>query len=703
MESGRPAGAAGCPFDYLVIVDLETACDDMSDPNRQEIVEWPWVVYDVAHGVNVDHKQLFVAPAWNANANPPPAAVRELGVDVAFAGSLREAVSQFDAYAFHSFAANGMSFCLLADGPWDIAHLLVLEAARKAVPLASHFRAFFDLRAEFRKRYPDAPPPRDRGAMVAHLGLALAPPASGIDACVAIASIVARLIYDGHVFAEPHIIPEADWANTPVHVPAVAPPVAAAVPVGGIVRLRGLPWACSEHDVARFLTPLPIVPAGIHFVRNSHGKATGEAFVQLETEEAVKAALGRHRLCIGRRYIEVFKSSPPDMSNHLGRADARRLMHQQHQAHAHVHKAAAAAAAAAAHHHHQQQRQHQALMYPTGSVPPYGTPPRSHNGGGTPGRNGRTARSPDGAALAAGSVTGLGYVVRVDGLPDGVAPDDLLPLFDGLEMVGDGIRLGPPASPSSSPDEPRRRVAFVQLTSESWAKKAVQRSGTSLAGGEVTIRRSSAGEMHGVLGAGLSTRSPSSFGSQSPTAASAAMRSPGAAQWSSNGGGHGFALQARGVGTDVSVDTITGLFAGLGVRKGDVSLAAGPRGMPAGGVARVAFASRAARDSALADQNLAHSGLRWEEAEEAEEAGNGSPTIVRMRGLPYAATDADIRMFFDGFQLAEPAISRGKDRHGRPSGEAWVTFADGEGAARAVAVLDKAHMGTRYIELLLTR
>lgn len=317
------------PLDYLVILDLEATCDDPTDPHRPEIVEFPWLVYDLATQTVLDHKQIFITPRWNANPNPPPDAVRGLGADVAFAPSLADALFQFDAYVYQSFVVTGKSFYLVTDGHWDLTYYLFSEAARKAVALAPHFRTYINLRTEFSRCYPHAPVPTDRRTMFSFLDISTRLRLSGLEECMALAAVVTRLLKDGHRFTQPEMISDHDWAT----MPAVATPVAAAVPVGGIVRLRGLPWACTESEVEQFLSGIPIVPSGVHFVRNSQGKPTGEAFVQLETPDAVTLALARDKQSMGKRYIEVFKSSPMDMANHLGRAEARRHMHPSGHAH----------------------------------------------------------------------------------------------------------------------------------------------------------------------------------------------------------------------------------------------------------------------------------------------------------------------------------------------------------------------------------
>lgn len=535
--------------DYLVIIDLEACGDDAYNVNRQEITEWPWLVYDVRTRLVVDEKQVYIAPQWSPNPNPSPDAVVGLDEDVAFAPSLKDAVQKFDTYVYRSFVVHGKTYCLLTDGHWDLREMLLLESARKAVPLAPHFRTFFDLRTEFKRCYPTVTVPGDRQGLVDFLQIPVSGDVSVLENCRIIAQAVSRLQRDAHIFTTPEVIPEFNWAAMSARVPAVSIPVAAAVPVGGIVRLRGLPWTCVEQDIVDFFDGIPIVPKGIHFVKNAHGKATGEAFVQLHEISHVQLALRRHKKVMGRRYIEVFKSNPVDMSNHLGRADARRQLHQQQVMHAQAHKAAAAAAANAANAAAAAAvaAQHSArtpgmTMLPSGlpygpplygQVPPMGLPQAqqnvysSHSQLGSPqpqqqtqriiqplpagGQQQQTSRSlatipvhhqqleqrrghANSAANVPGSGTGKSYVLQLHGLPPSVSPEDIVRMFEGLEMLGNGVHLVP-----GRDGAPCCGNAFVEFTSESWMKKALARSPLAFGDSSVVVGRSSMNELSSTL------------------------------------------------------------------------------------------------------------------------------------------------------------------------------------------------------------
>jgi len=75
----------------------------------------------------------------------------------------------------------------------------------------------------------------------------------------------------------------------------------------------------------------------------------------------------------------------------------------------------------------------------------------------------------------------------------------------------------------------------------------------------------------------------------------------------------------------------------------------------------------------------------------------GKAGTIRMRGLPFRATTDDVFRFFMGFQIMPGGIVIGQ-RDGRPSGEAWVTFASPQEAQRALGMNNK-NMGSRYVEL----
>uniref|UniRef100_A0A3B3H753 Heterogeneous nuclear ribonucleoprotein H1 n=1 Tax=Oryzias latipes TaxID=8090 RepID=A0A3B3H753_ORYLA len=84
---------------------------------------------------------------------------------------------------------------------------------------------------------------------------------------------------------------------------------------GYVVRIRGLPWSCSVDEVQRFFSGCKILNngSGIHFTYTREGRPSGEAFVEMETEEDLKVAVKKDRETMGHRYVEVFKSNNVEM------------------------------------------------------------------------------------------------------------------------------------------------------------------------------------------------------------------------------------------------------------------------------------------------------------------------------------------------------------------------------------------------------
>ncbi|MBN3324335.1 HNRH2 protein, partial [Atractosteus spatula] len=84
---------------------------------------------------------------------------------------------------------------------------------------------------------------------------------------------------------------------------------------GFVVRIRGLPWSCTQEEVAGFFSDCNIVGGvnGVCFTYSKEGRPSGEAFVELKTAEDFKNAIAKDRKYMGHRYIEVFKSNRSEM------------------------------------------------------------------------------------------------------------------------------------------------------------------------------------------------------------------------------------------------------------------------------------------------------------------------------------------------------------------------------------------------------
>uniref|UniRef100_A0A674NNE3 Epithelial splicing regulatory protein 1 n=1 Tax=Takifugu rubripes TaxID=31033 RepID=A0A674NNE3_TAKRU len=102
-----------------------------------------------------------------------------------------------------------------------------------------------------------------------------------------------------------------------------------------IVRMRGLPFTATHEQVLSFFSPgeglketCPISGGqdGILFVRYPDGRPTGDAFVLFACEEHAQCALRKHKEILGRRYIELFKSTAAEVQQVLNRYSSAPLI-----------------------------------------------------------------------------------------------------------------------------------------------------------------------------------------------------------------------------------------------------------------------------------------------------------------------------------------------------------------------------------------
>ncbi|XP_050964748.1 G-rich sequence factor 1 [Labeo rohita] len=87
----------------------------------------------------------------------------------------------------------------------------------------------------------------------------------------------------------------------------------------GVVRLKGLPFSCTEKDIIQFFSGLEIVEDGVTIVLDRKGRNSGDAFVQFATKEMAELALKKDREIIGNRYIEIFPSRKNEILVQYGR------------------------------------------------------------------------------------------------------------------------------------------------------------------------------------------------------------------------------------------------------------------------------------------------------------------------------------------------------------------------------------------------
>ncbi|EZG57241.1 RNA recognition motif protein, partial [Gregarina niphandrodes] len=130
---------------------------------------------------------------------------------------------------------------------------------------------------------------------------------------------------------------DAAKARGPAPVPAAAAAVVGTDSgrgvVGGVLRLRGLPWGATDFEIIQFfsgrslqssLTGSSFVDGGFSIDSSQiamplvRGRASGEAYVDFgSSARAEEAKRVMNRRCIGTRYIELFSATPRDFADAL--------------------------------------------------------------------------------------------------------------------------------------------------------------------------------------------------------------------------------------------------------------------------------------------------------------------------------------------------------------------------------------------------
>ncbi|XP_067139942.1 heterogeneous nuclear ribonucleoprotein F-like isoform X2 [Centruroides vittatus] len=94
---------------------------------------------------------------------------------------------------------------------------------------------------------------------------------------------------------------------------------------GFVLRIRGLPWSATKEEIENFFKGCTIKTNGIHMTLSREGRPSGEAYVEMASEEDFKKGLDKNNQHMGHRYIEVFKSKKSEMEWVIKRSGA----HQQ--------------------------------------------------------------------------------------------------------------------------------------------------------------------------------------------------------------------------------------------------------------------------------------------------------------------------------------------------------------------------------------
>uniref|UniRef100_A0A672SH52 Epithelial splicing regulatory protein 1 n=1 Tax=Sinocyclocheilus grahami TaxID=75366 RepID=A0A672SH52_SINGR len=278
--------------DYLVLFFTTTsgASGDQLGSDEKEIVQLVWQVVDLATKkvnellVKPDHIEL--SEECQEVSGLTEEALTE-------AEPLEEAIEQLNQRLCAEVDTGaGSTFYLCTDGQLHIRQVLHPEASSKNILLPECFFSFFDLRKEFKKKFPSEGELKDLNLQV-------------MADCI----LKRHVEYDllcifCHQFSFPEKVNDKFETGTCSKMERVDD--------NTVIRARGLPWQSSDQDIARFFRGLNIAKGGAALCLNAQGRRNGEALVRFESEEHRDLALQRHKHHMGTRYIEVYKATGED-------------------------------------------------------------------------------------------------------------------------------------------------------------------------------------------------------------------------------------------------------------------------------------------------------------------------------------------------------------------------------------------------------
>lgn len=88
-----------------------------------------------------------------------------------------------------------------------------------------------------------------------------------------------------------------------------------------VIKCRGLPWSTTVDEVREFFSDCNLLNGNesIHFTMTREGRPSGEAFIEMASDQDIELGLQKDRKNMGKRYVEVFKAKRSEMEFALRR------------------------------------------------------------------------------------------------------------------------------------------------------------------------------------------------------------------------------------------------------------------------------------------------------------------------------------------------------------------------------------------------
>ena len=143
-------------FDWLAVIDLESTCDEPTNPAPQEILELPCVLVNLRSLELSGSWRTYVRPTEHPKLSGFCTQLTGITQEQADGGvPLATALVSLDAFLSSHGALAGSLLCATWS-EWDLGHMLASEARWRRLQLPPYLQRWCDLRSIFRRHYPRA-------------------------------------------------------------------------------------------------------------------------------------------------------------------------------------------------------------------------------------------------------------------------------------------------------------------------------------------------------------------------------------------------------------------------------------------------------------------------------------------------------------------------------------------------------------------
>ncbi|KAJ5664952.1 uncharacterized protein N7477_007400 [Penicillium maclennaniae] len=320
-------------LDRYIVIHVATTCDEHGvyvTKDSAEVIELGWILLDSKTCEELHRESVLVKPV-NTPITPLCTSLTTLTWEhVRSAGTFRDAISRFDAFAQEHLTSKQLEFAFVTLDSWDLRVQLPREARDKAVVLPAYLQhsRTFDLRTEYQRwqtHHPESLPfgpsslsnicaalevePVQSSAPIKHnlpfhlQALAPASPRRAMEESITLARVLRGLIRKSQ---PPHEHPEILTRPMDAHADVRA----FLAERSKVLHLSGLPHDTTQSELESWFTQFGGRPIAFWTLRTpDQHKPTGTGFAVFSSHEEAAESLCMNGRALNEKAIEVSPSS----------------------------------------------------------------------------------------------------------------------------------------------------------------------------------------------------------------------------------------------------------------------------------------------------------------------------------------------------------------------------------------------------------